>query len=308
MAKRKLNKWEKEILELRRQGEKDLEKKLFEIYKDLQKHLESVVLDKDISEMKPYEVTNLNKRVEMLNEINKLLEDAHESVGAGLKDYLQESQIDGQNHVKYLVDSQIKQPTALGFLDKDSIRTSLINPIDEFLLSENLYSNRQKLARDIQAVLSKSFADPKSYAQMANEIASKTEADFNRSMRIARTEGQRVYNTKQLEAQREAEQLGIEVQKMWQSTLDGRTRSTHRSLDGQIRNIDEDFISPSGARGPSPSNMGVASEDINCRCQSITIVEGIKPTHRRAYKEERKGSEVIRYRNYREWERAHRGG
>lgn len=302
--KRRLNKWEREILELRRKGEQVLERDLFNLYKDLQKHLEEVIKNTNIENLKAYQIINLNNRIAILNEINDLIKEAHESVGSEIKSYIQESYRTGNNHVKYVVEQSIQQATPLSYLDKQAIRQLLTNPIDEQLLSQNLYFNREKVAKGVQSVLLKNYADSKSYAQMANELANQTEAGFHRSMRIARTEGQRVYNAKQLDSQQEAEALGIEVKKMWTATLDGRTRGTHRSLDGQIRGINEEYVSPSGARGLAPSHMGSASEDINCRCQSLTIVEGIKPTHRRAYNEDRQGSEIIEYKTYTEWERA----
>lgn len=52
---------------------------------------------------------------------------------------------------------------------------------------------------------------------------------------------------------------------LWDSTLDGRTRDTHRKLDGQIRELDEPF-EVAGMKADAPGYFGNPAEDCNCRC------------------------------------------
>jgi uncharacterized protein with gpF-like domain len=59
------------------------------------------------------------------------------------------------------------------------------------------------------------------------------------------------------------------VVKQWDSTLDGRTRPTHRKLDGQIREVDEPF-EMDGKKAMFPGDFGDPAEDCNCRCASLT--------------------------------------
>lgn len=42
-------------------------------------------------------------------------------------------------------------------------------------------------------------------------------------------------------------------------------RDTHRKLDGQIRELDEDF-EVDGMRASAPGHFGDPAEDCNCRC------------------------------------------
>lgn len=83
-----------------------------------------------------------------------------------------------------------------------------------------------------------------------------------RARMIARTEVIGAYNGGGVLAARE---MGLRS-KRWVSSLDARVRDSHSDLHGDTVAIDEDFRSPSGARGPAPGNLGRASEDINCRC------------------------------------------
>ncbi len=93
-------------------------------------------------------------------------------------------------------------------------------------------------------------------------------ATGRRALTIARTESVRAMNVAQEAATRQA---GFKA-KQWLSTRDERVRDTHDSLDGQIVNVDENFISPSGASGPHPGALGTAEEDINCRCTIISLL------------------------------------
>lgn len=55
--------------------------------------------------------------------------------------------------------------------------------------------------------------------------------------------------------------------KQWDTVLDGKTRDSHRRVDGEIRELDEKFSNSLMFPG-DPS--GDAGEVINCRCTSNT--------------------------------------
>lgn len=55
--------------------------------------------------------------------------------------------------------------------------------------------------------------------------------------------------------------------KQWDATLDGRTRDSHRRVDGEIRELDEKFSN--GLMFPGDPSGG-AAEVVNCRCTSNT--------------------------------------
>ena len=60
-----------------------------------------------------------------------------------------------------------------------------------------------------------------------------------------------------------AKERGADIVKQWDSTLDYRTRKSHRHVDGEIRELDQYFSN--GLRFPSDP-WGRAAEVINCRC------------------------------------------
>ena len=136
-------------------------------------------------------------------------------------------------------------------------------------LSKKLYT---RLGEDIDLLkkrvannISRGIATADSYANIARNIANGTKISINRTMTIARTEGNRIHVQAADHAQHKAKEIGADVVKQWCSALDGRTRPHHRQLDGQIREIDEPF-EVAGMKVMYPLSFGIAAEDINCRC------------------------------------------
>lgn len=125
------------------------------------------------------------------------------------------------------------------------------------------------LKKAVRAQVSRGVANGSSWAQVAAELAQKMRSPLHtalyNSMRIARTEGHRVQQQSQWDALNKAKDKGCDIVKQWDSTLDGRTRPSHRMLDGQIKELDEDFeIGIKKAKYPGA--FGRPEEDIHCRC------------------------------------------
>lgn len=106
-----------------------------------------------------------------------------------------------------------------------------------------------------------------------------------RGKTIALTESLTALSVSQDEASRQLiEASGLrsdQIVKRWISRLDGHTRDTHVSMDGQKASLDEVFVSPSGARMryPRDSSLGApADEIVRCRCvvSNSVVWEGIK--------------------------------
>lgn len=121
------------------------------------------------------------------------------------------------------------------------------------------------LKKRIANNISRGIVTASDYKVIARNIALDHKVGINRAMRIARTEGHRVQVLSAVDAQHDAKDAGADVVKQWDAALDGRTRPHHRMLDGQIRELDEDF-EVDGMKVKYPSGFGRASEDINCRC------------------------------------------
>lgn len=119
------------------------------------------------------------------------------------------------------------------------------------------------LKKKITAQVSRSIATGVSFEQTAKQLAGYTRIGYNNAIRIARTEGHRIQCSATHDAAQQAIDRGADVVKVWDSTLDGKTRESHVALDRQIREVDKPFSN--GLMYPGDS-VGEAAEVINCRC------------------------------------------
>jgi len=168
-----------------------------------------------------------------------------------------------------------------------------------------------KLDRVITQGLIKGLSYPKMARQLKEMVLEPTAAN---AMRIARTEGHRAAVEGALETyERAREDLDIDVDNIWDATLDGRTRPEHGHLDGQPAVWKEDgpqgpsyywhAVAPDGESvwTPGPGLSGNASMDINCRCRVRPQIKGYGPKVRRVRDEG-----VVDYITYDEWAKTHK--
>lgn len=98
---------------------------------------------------------------------------------------------------------------------------------------------------------------------LTKRIQNVTNRSLNDSRRIARTQSARMANSGRMYGYKNAEDMGINMSKKWVSTYDGRTRKSHKAMQGETVGLNEEFSN--GLRFPGDPN-GDASEVINCRC------------------------------------------
>ena len=80
--------------------------------------------------------------------------------------------------------------------------------------------------------------------------------------RVAETDSVRIYNEAKLITGKEN---GATI-KTWHTMEDWKVRDTHTVLNGVTVPIDGYFYTYTGAKTLAPSQFGIASEDVNCRC------------------------------------------
>lgn len=137
--------------------------------------------------------------------------------------------------------------------------------------------------KQIRASVTSGILQGNSVGKIANDLQSRI-ASMNRTsaVRAARTAVTGAQNAGRQDAYEKAVQMGIEMQKEWVSTLDGRTRHSHRRIDGEVVDYDKEFSN--GCRYPGDPR-GRPAEVYNCRCTQIAKVKNIResaPVMRRA--------------------------
>lgn len=121
------------------------------------------------------------------------------------------------------------------------------------------------LKKTNESAKAKKIKEALEWYDLAHNINGKMDIGYNNAMRIVRTEGHRIQSASALDAMYAAKEKGADVVKQWDSTLDGKTRDSHRRLDGQLRELDKDF-EVEGKTASAPGHFGSPKEDCNCRC------------------------------------------
>lgn len=171
-------------------------------------------------------------------------------------------------------------------------------PTDKLKFSQRLYKQLDELKEVVKAEISRGIATGKGYGEIAKQVARQTEADFNKSYRIARTEGGRVSSESKLQAMKEAKNRGADIVKQWDATLDNLTRPVHQQLDGQYVEIDE-YFKAGGYKVQRPHGFGVASQDVNCRCVLLSVPRW--DLEDEVEKRDNISGEIIKAKNYSDW-------
>ena len=129
--------------------------------------------------------------------------------------------------------------------------------------------------------ITQGFIMGKTIDEMVADIQSVMQNSEYFAERIARTEATRCMNTADYLAAVDAQQQGIELGRIWQATLDRRTRDAHAELDGKRVGMDEPFEMSDGDSGMFPGDFSDPGNVINCRCTVVYEVDGERPQLRR---------------------------
>ena len=149
--------------------------------------------------------------------------------------------------------------------------------------------------KHLTSAVTQSILQGEGAPQAAARIASVIQMDERAAVRTARTAMTGAQNAGRINAFKRAQGMGIQLKKEWVATLDGRTRHSHRQLDGEVVEVDEEFYN--GLMHPGDP-YGRPGEVYNCRCTLVPVVEGVDTSD--AHRDSRLGSM-----SYEEWRKEH---
>lgn len=125
----------------------------------------------------------------------------------------------------------------------------------------------------IRLVVSDSLRKGRSIPEIANRLERVTSMDMSAAFRAARTACTNAENLAKLDAMFVLrDEFGVDVKKQWYATLDNRTRTQHREMHGEVRELEEPFSN--GLMYPGDPN-GDPGEVWNCRCTLIDVISGM---------------------------------
>ena len=189
-----------------------------------------------------------------------------------IDDYLKDSYVIA--HIGTLFDLQGQGVPLILPLDQEQMISAItLNSKLSAPLYNSLGYNVQHLKINVASEISRGIAQRLTYAEIARNLSATTKVDFNKTFRIARTEGHRIQQEATYNLQARAKEKGAKIFKQWDSTLDRKTRPTHRELDGQMIGVNDYFHSSGGGKALYPGGFDDPKEDCNCRCCLVQVAE-----------------------------------
>lgn len=262
-----MNKREKEVLQYQLDSEKEV---LEQLTKQYQKALDDInrkirILQSD--ELTQSRVYRIEYQKALKMQVEAILEKLHSDEYTTIQQFLSHSYTDAFVGTVYDFFGQ-----GVPFIMPIDNNAAVKAVITDSKISEGLYESlgvdTKKLKNSIRSEITRGIAAGLPHSEIARNIASYAKAPLSRAKNIVRTESHRIQQASKYDAQKMAVIRGADVVKQWDSTLDGKTRSTHRRLDGQIRELDEKF-EIHGKKARYPGDFGDPAEDCNCRCQLL---------------------------------------
>ena len=207
---------------------------------------------------------------EMVDGLSQDLVDADKNAMRMLNGYTLRAYGENFNFATFQIEGQASIDTGFALYNESTVARLVSNPegsllpdlpqakIDE--LKDAVWSKQK-----ITACVSQSILQGESVPEAAKRLRAVVGMSANAAMRTARTTLTAAQNLGRLDAGRRAKAMGIRLKKQWIATVDARTRYSHREIDRETVELEEDFSN--GCDCPAHLNTGRdPSEVYNCRC------------------------------------------
>jgi SPP1 gp7 family putative phage head morphogenesis protein len=198
---------------------------------------------------------------------------------------------------QWSMEQAIGTPLPWGVLPIDAIRASVFSEDLGLTFIKTLQDNSVANFSRIQATITRGIAAGQSYAKTAKQMRDMFNRGLSDAFRVTQNESGRAFTEGFQKAHNDAVDMGIQVDKKWLATLDGRTRPDHGRADGQIADADGNFH-VGGAKGIGPHRLDAVGQNMRCRCIAVDVLRNFPPQYRRD------GKDIIPYTTYAEWEKS----
>ena len=262
-----MNKQQKEVIQHQLDSEKEVLEQLTKHYQRALNDIDRKIRILQSDELTQSRVYRIEYQKALKKQVEAILEKLHADEYTTIQQFLSDSYTAGYVGTAYDMFGQ-GVPLILP-IDKNAAVKAVVT---DSQISEGLYESlgvdTKKLKTTISSEITRGIAAGLPHSEIARNIAAYARAPLSRAKTIVRTESHRIQQAAALDAQKTAVSKGAKVVKQWMSTLDGKTRTSHRKLDGQIREVDE-FFELGGMKAKHPGDFGDPAEDCNCRCQLL---------------------------------------
>lgn len=301
----KLDRVERKLTKLYTQATKDMQKKLdtqLKKFKKQDNEMRKKVKQKEITKS---EYTDWRAKTmltgqwyeDMLKVLTDDLVNVDQIAMSMVGDYLPTVYADAMNYGTYAIEHASLIDTGYTLYNHDTVQFLVVeNPksaTSRLLPELNVPKDKKWNMSKIRSSIAQGVLQGESIPNISKRLMSVTEMDKNAAVRNARTMTTYAEAEGRFRALKRAKGMGIDVMKEWQSTLDGRTRHSHRMLDGERRELDDKFSN--GLKEPSDPD-GAPEEIYNCRCGIVPWFVGLDSELENIERENKLGSM-----SYEEW-------
>lgn len=219
-----------------------------------------------------------------------------------------------RNYTAYTIEKQIGADVGFDLWDEWTVKRLIVEQPDLMPYYSEVRASLRgfdlaKGKTKITAVVTSSVLQGKSVKGIADDLQHNIPTmNRNSAIRAARTAVTGAENAGRLDSYFAAEEMGIKLKKQWMATLDGRTRHTHRILDGQVQDNDKPF-EVEGREIMFPGDPNADGDLVyNCRCTMVADIEDVDTSDiKRRARTETGENEIIDYMTYSEWEQTKQG-
>lgn len=179
----------------------------------------------------------------------------------------------GHNFGAYQIENDTEMDLSYTLYDRRTVERLLRDDPD--LLPEprvDIPKDRRWNRQHIQSAVLQGLLQGEPIDKIAKRLRDVSDMDERAAVRNARTAVTGAENAGRIDSYRHAQDLGIDLQQEWLSTLDSRTRDSHRLLDGERVTIGARFSN--GLRFPGDP-QGAPAETYSCRCTLVAAIKGI---------------------------------
>ena len=177
------------------------------------------------------------------------------------------------NYSTFQVEKDSLTKTSYTMYSKETV-TTLVKDNPQLLPKNKINIPKDKAwnRKKIDGAITQGILQGEKLSDVSKRLQNVTDMNKSAAMRNARTAMTSAQNRGRIDAYGRAKDLGIDMKKVWLSTLDSRTRHSHVVMDGEKVDLDEVFSN--GLLFPGDPD-GLGSEVYNCRCTLLSQPKGV---------------------------------
>ena len=281
-AERKIAEFQAEVWETYQQAQADAQEALSRFLKRFEKEDErqrekvkaGELSEADYKAWRKGKILRSRQLSSTLGQVSQAMTEANRVAMAALNGKLPEVYAENANYAAFSICKETGAAVAFDLVDPDTVGhmltagAALLPAVD---VAKDVAWNRKLVSSQLtQGVLL-----GESIPKIARRVQNVTGSNIATAMRTARTAVTGAECAGRMNSYERAKGMGIKLKKEWVSTLDNRTRHSHRQLDGERIDNDEKAKFSNGCRYPGDPTARYA-EICNCRCTVIAAVEGFE--------------------------------